>query len=227
MNLQKTALRELLGLLLMTALLFAGWDSLIVLPLKLLVVFFHESAHALMTLATGGQIVSLSIVPEQGGLVQSRGGHRFLILSAGYLGSLLLGLGIFWLSVRTAYDRWLIGLCGALLVVLTLFYGDSGFTYLFGLSTGLILLVSAYALNERFNDILARVIGLSNLLYVPLDIYQDTLLNHQARSDAAMLAEEFGGHVWLWGGVWLAVSLLLIYQVLKSLLRELRTRVSE
>ena len=51
---------------------------------------------------------------------------------------------------------------------------------------------------------------MTNLIYVPYDIYSDTIERSELRSDAFMLAEEFGGTTWLWGGLWLAVSLILV-----------------
>jgi hypothetical protein len=79
-----------LGLLL--ALFLTFWDSCLLLPLKLGVVALHELGHALMTWATGGAVVDFGLGLDQSGHVLSQGGNRFLILNAGYLGSLLFGV---------------------------------------------------------------------------------------------------------------------------------------
>jgi len=81
-------------LLALTALVMALWTTPVILPLKILVVFFHELSHGLAALLTGGEIVSLSVNPEQGGVTLMRGGSRFAILSAGYVGSLLFGVAL-------------------------------------------------------------------------------------------------------------------------------------
>ncbi|MEQ9673608.1 MAG: M50 family metallopeptidase, partial [Roseovarius indicus] len=62
------------------------WQTPVVMPLKLLVVFLHELSHAVATVLTGGSVVGMSLDPMQGGSVTARGGWRFVILSAGYLG---------------------------------------------------------------------------------------------------------------------------------------------
>ena len=81
-------------LMVLTVLVFALWQTPVALPLKILTVFLHEMAHALAVLLTGGSIESLTFNPQEGGQVISRGGNRFISLSAGYCGSLLIGVAI-------------------------------------------------------------------------------------------------------------------------------------
>ena len=58
------------------------------------------------------------------------------------------------------------------------------------------------------------------MIYVQYDILSDTILRSGARSDARMLAEEFGGATVMWGGIWLCLSLLAIFYALKIALKE-------
>jgi len=192
------------------ALISVAWNSPVLLPLKWLVIFFHESSHAFATVLTGGTVQSLQIVPEQGGQVISQGGNRFVILSAGYLGSLLCGLLLFMLTVFTEKDRWLTAGLGLLLLIITIWLADTLFSQLFGGLMGLSLCLAARYLPAWVNDLICRLVALTNLLYVPLDIYDDTLARSHLPSDAAMLAEEFGGNSVIWGALWLAISILLI-----------------
>lgn len=94
-------MNQLFYLLGMLSLIILGWEYALLYPLKLLVVFFHESSHALATLLTGGNVQELVLVKEEGGHVISTGGNRFISLSAGYLGSLLWGIVIYVSSVKT------------------------------------------------------------------------------------------------------------------------------
>jgi hypothetical protein len=48
------------------------------------------------------------------------------------------------------------------------------------------------------------------MIYVPYDIFSDTILRSNLRSDARMLAEEFGGATVIWGGIWLVISIAVI-----------------
>jgi len=82
-------MKNLFFLLISIAVVIILWTTPVLYPLKLLVVFFHESSHALATILSGGDVAQLVLLKEQGGYVMSRGGSRFLVLNSGYLGSLL------------------------------------------------------------------------------------------------------------------------------------------
>ena len=197
-------------LLLLTAGLFALWQTPVAIPLKILVVFLHEASHALMTWATGGEVVSLTISPSQGGEVWSRGGNPFLTLSHGYLGSLLIGVGLLLLALRTALDRIVVAGFGLAMVVIAVLLIRDLYALFFTMGVGVLLLLAARYLSLRSNDLILRIIGLSSMIYVPFDIFSDTIARSQLPSDARMLAEEFGGATVIWGGFWLLVSLATI-----------------
>lgn len=206
--------------------IFFLWNYPVLYPLKLLVVFFHESSHALMTVATGGSVEALVIDPMQGGHVISLGGNRFLTLSAGYLGSLVWGVVIYLIAVRTSLDKALMILLGIIIIAITVFFIRELFALTFAGVMGVVLILMGWKLPMEINDLVLRVIGMTNMIYVPYDIYSDTIARSELASDAFMLAEEFGGATWLWGGVWLVVSLVLVIITLVVGLRASRDEAS-
>jgi len=206
---------DLVIFLALTTIIFFSWNTVFIYPLKLLVVFFHESSHALAVLVTGGDVKEMEIVAQAGGHVVSVGGNRFFTLTAGYLGSLLWGMVIFIIAVSSNFDRWLMAFLGLVLIVITVVYGSNSFVMIFGISMGVILLASAKFLSVAINDLLLRLIGVTSMLYVPLDIYSDTIERSHLKSDAFMLAEEFGGSAVMWGWLWLIVSITLIIVCLR------------
>lgn len=185
-----------------------GWHSSWLYPLKMLTVFFHELSHALMTIATGGKVVSFELDPRQGGLVMSAGGNRFWTLTAGYLGSLLWGVVLFWFADRTRLDRYAAGTLAILMVAVILFFSPNQFALIFCLAVGAALALLAFKGSHWLNDLVLRLIGISCMMYVPLDIISDTIIRSHLQSDAAMLASEFGGATILWGLIWLAISVV-------------------
>ncbi len=187
-------------------------------PLKILVVFLHELSHAMTAVFTGGDIISISVSPAQGGEAWTRGGSRFLTLSAGYLGSLLIGLALLWVALRTNLDRYVMAGLGIILLVITALYMRDLFAISFGAIGGIALLAAARFLPIDVNDLILRVIGLTSMIYVPYDIFSDTIARSSLQSDARMLAEEFGGPTIMWGGMWLFMSLVLIGFALRHLL---------
>ena len=205
-------------LILIILCVFALWQTPVMIPLKILVVFLHELAHALMTLLTGGEVVSLSISPQQGGLVVSRGGSRFLTLTAGYLGSLLIGVALLLVALRTHADRAVMAICGLAMLAVAAFYIRDLFALAFTIGTGLAMLAIARFVPRQINDLFLRVIGLTSMIYVPYDIFSDTIARSSLRSDARMLAEEFGGTTVIWGGIWLVISLVVIGWCLRTVL---------
>ncbi|MEP3278479.1 MAG: M50 family metallopeptidase [Stappiaceae bacterium] len=202
-------------LIALTALVFLLWKTPIVVPLKIMIVFLHEFSHAAVTILTGGSVVELSLSPQQGGHVISRGGSRFLILTAGYLGSLVIGAALLVIALRTDADRLVLGLLGAIMLVVTVLYVRDWFPLIFCTLTGVGMLAVARYLDHAVSDMVLRVIGLSSLIYVPYDIFDDTIRRSGARSDAYMLADEFGGPTIFWGGLWLVLSLAAIVWCLR------------
>ena len=205
-----TRLRGHWQLAVLVVLVAALWQTPVAQPLRILIVFLHELSHAFAVIVTGGEVLELTVNSNEGGMVMSRGGNRFVTLSAGYVGSLLIGVMLFVAAVRTHLDRAVLGVMGVVMVMATLLYGQGGFALLFGLAAGAVLIAVAWFLPRDASDLILRVIGLASMIYVPLDIYSDTIARAHLRSDARMLAEEFGGATLLWGGVWLLISLVVI-----------------
>lgn len=197
-------------MLVLTALVFALWQTPVVLPLKLLVVFFHELSHGLAALSTGGQIESLTLTADQGGLAVTRGGSAIAILSAGYLGSLLIGLLIFAVALRSKADRVALALLGGVILLVAVLYVREPFALAFALAAGALMLAGARWLPTVAADLILRFIGLASMIYAPYDILSDTILRAHLHSDARLLAEEVGGATLLWGGLWLILSLAVI-----------------
>lgn len=201
--------------MLLLGLIIIGWEYPILYPLKLLVVFFHESSHALATLLTGGTVKELVINKDQGGHVLSQGGNRFIILSAGYIGSLLWGVIIYLASVKSRYDKTIMSILGISIIIITVVFSRSLFSWLFGLLSGGAMLLMAKYLAEQYNDFVLRIIGLTSIMYAPLDIYSDTISRSYLKSDAYLLAEYTGGATILWGSIWIIISVMVIFYCLK------------
>jgi len=53
--------------------------------------YHHEISHGLASLFSGGKFHKFHIHPKGGGMALTQGGHRHLIVAAGYIGSVLFG----------------------------------------------------------------------------------------------------------------------------------------
>lgn len=212
-------MHPILTLSLTSLAVFALWPWPVFFPFKLLVVFFHESSHALMTVATGGEVRELVVNSMQGGHVISVGGNRFLTLTAGYLGSLLWGVVIYLAAATSRFDKILMVLLAMAIAAVCAWFVRDTYALAFAGSVALIMAALGWKASHAVNDAVLRVIGLTSMLYAPLDIWSDTIARSSLRSDAYMLAEEFGGSTVAWGGAWLAASVLIIAAALALSLR--------
>jgi hypothetical protein len=197
------------GFLLYFGALWTLWDTVLIYPLKIFVVFLHEVSHAMAAVATGGSVQRILLDPYQGGAAYTVGGNNFIILSSGYLGSLLWGAAFIMLAFsRRLRPRWILGGVGILVVLLTLLLVRSWFGFAFGLVFGAALLASANYLRDGVNRAVLMGLGLTSALYAILDIKSDVLDRSHLPSDAAMLAEMTGIPTAFWGLLWIAIALL-------------------
>ena len=187
------------------------WSTWVVWPLKILVVFFHELSHGFAAILTGGSVDHIEVVKEQGGLCVTRGGNRFVTLSAGYLGSLIWGGLALLLASRTRRVRWVTVTMSGLILSATVLWVRPIVSFGFGfhLLAGLALLLIGTRLAQSVNDIFLKVFGLASCLYVIPDIWSDTIARSHLRSDARMLAEMTHVPTVIWGGFWTIVALAL------------------
>ncbi|KIQ70672.1 Peptidase [Wenxinia marina DSM 24838] len=161
-------------------------------------------------------MVRLTVDLRQGGHAITAGGSRFLILSAGYLGSLLIGAAIFLAAHRGRSDRAVLAGLGVLLGGVALWAVRDMIGFALCAAAALAMLAAARFLPVAAADLILRLIGLTSLIYVPLDIFDDTLRRSGEISDARLLATEIGGATVVWGALWLAVSLVVIALTLRA-----------
>src|SRR6185369_16138890 len=187
--------------------LWLFWPSIWVYPLKIFVVFLHELSHALAGIATGGTVQRIVLDPYEGGATYVNGGNAFILLSAGYLGSLLWGLGLLLVArTRPKFGRHVaFGLSIVFLAVTALFVRNP-FGFVFGLFFGLALLLASRKLPDGGIIILLTTLGLTSALYAVLDIRDDILSRPDAASDAHMLSQLTGVPTLAWGFFWGGVA---------------------
>ena len=192
------------------------WNTQVVYPLKIFVVFMHEVSHGLAAIATGGSIKEIQIVAQEGGHAITAGGSRFWTLTAGYLGSLMWGGLILILAARTQLGKLISALIGIGMILISVFYLRNTFGFLFGVGFGGALILVGRFLPESINEWLLRVIGLTSCLYAILDIKSDVLDRSHLRSDARMLHEEVTPYIptVVWGVLWMAIAIAVTLWVL-------------
>jgi hypothetical protein len=201
--------RQVAGLGVVALAVLFLWDTPVIYPLKILVVFFHELSHALAAIVTGGSAHSIELSTNAGGLTWTSGGNRFVTASAGYLGSLLWGAAVLLYTARIRRDRIGAVILGVILVSVTVWLVRPvlGFGFVFGALTGVALIGAGSRLDNDANGLILKVVGLTSCLYALYDIKSDILDRPELRSDARTIAELTGVPTLLWGLIWLAIAL--------------------
>lgn len=184
------------------------WRTPVVVPLKLFVVLLHEMSHAIAALLTGGRIVELRVQGNEGGHCVTVGGIEFVVVSAGYLGSLMFGASLLLVATRTRFGGWVAAILGVLVALMAYrFMPGWDFGKGFAMFTGVVL-ASLAMLPPAAADVALRVIGVTSCLYVFLDIKNDILDRDHPMSDAASLERITGVGAFWWGLLWIGVSLV-------------------
>ena len=197
------------------------WDTLAVLPVKLMTVFFHEFSHALATVLTGGKVYGLGLHLNQGGETLSVGGIRIIVLSAGYLGSLLWGSGILLLSLKKGINRGLTIALGILMTIVTMVWMRTFDSVAITLSIAAFLIFISLKLKEQYCSIIIKTISLISCFYVVFDIKDDLLDRSVSISDASRISQMIfppllhtaGGYII--GLLWFVIAIFVLWKVFK------------
>lgn len=172
------------------------WHSLLIYPIKLFVVILHEFSHGLAAILTGGSIVKIEISERVGGvcytLIPPTFTARFIVSSAGYLGSIFWGGLILIIAVKTKYDNILGMIIGGFLVLLALLYIRTLFGFAFTAGFGVFLIIVSSVAKNVLIDILMKFLGMTSCLYVIIDIKEDLIARTDIGSDADRIAQLLG-----------------------------------
>jgi hypothetical protein len=186
-------------------------------PFRVFVVFLHEISHGIAAVLTGGRIESIGLSFDEGGVCRTRGGSAFVILNAGYLGSLAWGAAFLVAGERRKSARAVIGAIGLFTLGVTLVYVRTLFGFGYGILASVALLATAARLGPGVSELLLATIGATSALYAVWDVATDVLLRHAAESDAAALAQLTHVPAAAWGVAWTLVSLAVIGLVVRRL----------
>jgi hypothetical protein len=220
---------ELVGLAALTLALLIVWQipvlGMTVYPFRLFGTFVHELGHGLAALATGGHFERFTVSPDLSGLAWSSGGIRFIIASAGYVGSAVFGGVLILLAARGIAARTLLVALGVLLGLLCLMFVRN----LFGIATGLAiaaaLVLAGRRLRSPWSDVLLLVLALQlvldgfNSLFTVMRLSAST----SVQTDALSMAQATGIPAIVWAVVWTALSVAMLALTLRLAYRRRAT----
>ncbi len=189
------------------------WNTPILYPFKIFVVFIHESSHALASILTGGKVLQLSVSPDESGFVRQIGGNSFLTASAGYIGSSFFGGLVLLFSEKKKNARYVFLTLTVLVGFMTIAYVRNIFGVTFGLlaTAGFWFL---YSRNFSFSSYILDFIGVTSSLYAIYDLTDFLIYN--ARTDAVILSEITFIPAMIWAFLWSLISILILFYCLRK-----------
>ncbi len=212
--------------------IWVAWNTFLIYPIKLLTVTMHETGHAFTAFALGAKNTRISVNKNQGGLTHyffqiPIGGKTpkwksFIIASAGYLGSVVIGSLLLYLAYTRVAPGLLLALGIGLLVDTMLFVRD-GFTLaVCGIGIIFCIVVGLKAPNP-VKEYIVRFIATVSCTYALFDIRDDILRfggTQRVGSDAHALQTITHIPYYIWGIIWVIISIVILYLVLKRITKE-------
>jgi hypothetical protein len=207
----------LLVILTLVALLF--WDSPILYPVKLFTVMLHELSHALMAVATLGEVKSIKIFSDLGGAAEIEGGNELLIASSGYIGSFLFGSLIFYSGINKKAAKYSLPALSTVLLISAIIF----FNLLFSLSAlvaAITFIILIYSINSPVSEFIIKYLGLLSLFYVLFDLRTDIFSNSPHISDATHLSILLDMPEYLIGIGWILLACVIFFILIKLYLKK-------
>ncbi|MEW6507544.1 MAG: M50 family metallopeptidase [Bacteroidota bacterium] len=212
---------EITMLSLITIAVLLLWETPIIYPIKLMVILFHEISHGFAAILTGGKVIDLSIELDLSGVCHIEDGNQIAIASAGYIGSFLFGMILFYSSLNRIFSKVFLPVIFGLIIIFLI--NSSKNEYLILITSGLVLLLLLiiFVLPSLISDIVLKTLGIISCFYIVLDIKQDIFDSTDYYSDAYILAELTGINQMFWGLLWLVIAILGIILLLRLSHRQL------
>lgn len=186
-------------------------------PFNWLETYFHEISHGIAALLTGGQIISIELFTNGGGLCTTQGGISFVITFFGYAGATLWGWAIYKLAGAHQRIAQLFSFCIAILVIFsTVLWAKNLLTiFIFSVLAVIFIFVSYLFLKNKGQmkllQSLVQFFGLVVLLNSLISPFY--LLDGRSLGDGATLASSTFLPEIVWVSIWFVFALLVIYSL--------------
>lgn len=198
---------------------FSSW---IFYPFNLLATYLHESSHGIMAIITGGKLLEFTISSNTSGLAYTSGGIRFLISSAGYLGTTIWGALLLFSILNKASEKKILISLSLFLFIFTILFSGNFIAFLTGIGFSIFFYLLLKIKNTNITNIIIYIISIELCLQSFNDILNLIFLSKtNIRTDAHSLSESFYGIIppVLFAIIWAIISIYIYYLVFKISLK--------
>ena len=184
------------------------WGPLLLYPFTLFTTWVHECGHAVVAVALGGSVKSITIEPDTSGLTQSLipTGRMVqgLVASAGYLGASVVGCLLMAATRKPKRARPILWSIGAFMLLTLVLWIRNLFGAVVVLAWGLALVTLGRKGSGRAPRFVLSVLAIQVALNAVYGIR--TLFLVRGHSDAETMARLFAAPAWVWASAWMAIS---------------------
>ncbi|HEY1012556.1 MAG TPA: M50 family metallopeptidase [Herpetosiphonaceae bacterium] len=209
----------LIGLAVLSGLLGRVWPfHLLLYPFVLFNTFIHEMSHGLAALLTGGSWLNFVVREDGSGQAITAGGVRWIISSAGYVGSALAGGGLLLLATKVSTARHVLLGLGIVFGLLCLLYVRNIFGILVGVAMTAALVWAGLKLQERWANLLLLFLAVQtglNALDSLFGLMKLSTFHRGQVTDAANMQQATGVPSVVWALLWSGLAGLILWQAIR------------
>lgn len=186
-------------------------------PFQLFGTFIHEISHGLAAIATGGNFQRFVVNMDLSGVAWSAGGVRWVVSSAGYIGSAAFGGLLVLLAAWKVPARRVLLWLGLALGIMCLLFVRNLFGIFAGLALAATLVLAAQQLRAQWAEWLLLVLAVQLMLDGINSLFGLVRLSASSnvRTDAMIMAQATSVPAIVWAVVWTLVSLAILVGTLR------------
>lgn len=191
--------------------------GLIFYPFHLFGTFVHELSHGMAAILTGGEFRRFAVSPDLSGLAWSAGGIRWIITSAGYVGSAIFGGLLVILSARGVAARSVLFFMGVILALLCLIFVRNLFGIVSGLTLAGLLILAGEKLSAPLADGLLLFLAVQmmlNALNSLTDLVWLSTYGANIMTDAQLMQQQTFIPAIFWAILWTGISVVILVAAL-------------
>ena len=201
-----------LGIISMLLWRLPGFEWLLY-PFRLFNTFVHELSHGLAAVATGGSFRRFMVHADLTGTAWSAGGIRWIVSSAGYIGSALFGGLLTILSARGVSARAVLFGLGLALGGMCILWVTNAFGVIAGLLLAGALCLAGRQLPKLWADTLLLLLAVQMMLNGLESVLDLVIISRVAPSlttDAQIMAQYTGVPALVWAMLWSVIAVVIL-----------------
>lgn len=182
-------------------------------PFQLFGVFIHEVCHGVLAILTGGEFRRFTVYYNRSGLAWSSGGVRWIVVSAGYVGTAIAGGLLIMLAASNVSANGALSILGASLALVCVIFARNLFGFAMGIGIALLLFLAGRHLTNQWADLLLLFLAVQTSLNALNSLFNLVRVSRNpthTTSDAETMQQLTGLPAPFWAVVWVIIAIAVL-----------------